>query len=69
MKGVYIVNLVDEVTQYEYVGVVRGISERFLVPALQACGGVLLGRSVARNWSAFRQVFRDLVQPCRRLDL
>ena len=27
VKGVYIVNPVDEVTQYEYVGVVRGISE------------------------------------------
>ena len=26
VKGVYIVNLVDEVTQYEYIGVVRGIS-------------------------------------------
>ena len=36
VKGVYIVNLVDEVTQYEYVGVVRGISERFLIPALEA---------------------------------
>ena len=35
-KGVYIVNLVDEATQYEYVGVVRGISERFLIPALEA---------------------------------
>ena len=36
VKGVYIINLVDEVTQYEYVGVVRGISERFLIPALEA---------------------------------
>ena len=36
VKGVYIVNLVDEVTQYEYVGVVRGISERFLIPAPEA---------------------------------
>ena len=27
VKGVYMVNRVDEVTQYEYVGVVRGISE------------------------------------------
>ena len=36
VKGVHIVNLVDEVTQYEYVGVVRGISERFLIPALEA---------------------------------
>ena len=36
MKGLYLVNLVDEVTQYEYVGAVRGISERFLVPLLEA---------------------------------
>ena len=36
VKGVYLVNLVDEVTQYEYVGAVRGISERFLIPALEA---------------------------------
>ena len=36
VKGVYIVNLVDEVTQYEYVGVVRGISERFPIPAPEA---------------------------------
>ena len=35
-EGVYLVNLVDEVTRYEYVGVVRGISERFLIPALEA---------------------------------
>ena len=36
VKGVHIVNLVDEVIQYEYVGVVRGISERFLIPTLEA---------------------------------
>ena len=36
VKGIYIINLVDEVTQYEYIGVVRGISERFLIPALEA---------------------------------
>ena len=35
-KGVYLVNIVDEVTQYEYVGGVAGISERFLVPLLEA---------------------------------
>ena len=33
-KGVYEVNLVDEVTQYEFVAAVEGISERFLLPAL-----------------------------------
>ena len=36
VKGIYIINLVDEVTQYEFIGVVRGISERFLSPALEA---------------------------------
>lgn len=34
-KGLYEVNLVDEVTQYEFVAAAEGISERFLVPALQ----------------------------------
>ena len=35
-KGVYIVNMVDEVTQYEHVGAVPGVSERFMVPVLEA---------------------------------
>jgi len=34
-KGVYHINLVDEVTQIEYVGCVEGISEYFLLPLLQ----------------------------------
>ncbi len=34
-KGLYEINLVDEVTQYEFVAAAEGISERFLVPALQ----------------------------------
>lgn len=34
-KGVYHVNLVDEVTQWELVGCVEGISERFLAPLLE----------------------------------
>jgi len=33
-KGVYRVNLVDEVTQYEIVTSVEGIAEQFLAPAL-----------------------------------
>lgn len=33
-KGVYHINLVDEVTQWEIVGCVEGISEHFLVPLL-----------------------------------
>ena len=39
MKGLYLINLVDEVTQYEFVGAAVGISERFLVPLLE---GLLL---------------------------
>lgn len=34
VKGVYHINLVDEVTQAEYVGCVEGISEYFLLPLL-----------------------------------
>ena len=39
VKGLYLINLVDEVTQYEFVGAVAGISERFLLPLLE---GLLL---------------------------
>lgn len=35
-KGVYHINLVDEVTQWELVGCVEGISEQFLAPLLEA---------------------------------
>lgn len=34
-KGVYHINLVDEVTQWEIVGCVEGISEYFLLPLLE----------------------------------
>ena len=34
-KGVYHINLVDEITQWEIVGCVEGISERFLAPLLE----------------------------------
>lgn len=34
-KGVYHINLVDEVTQWEIVGCVEGISEHFLTPLLE----------------------------------
>ncbi len=34
-KGVYYINVVDEITQFEVVGSVEGISERFLIPLLQ----------------------------------
>ena len=39
MKGLYLINLVDEVTQYEFVSAAVGISERFLLPLLE---GLLL---------------------------
>lgn len=36
VKGVYHINLVDEVTQWEIVGSVEAISENFLIPILEA---------------------------------
>ena len=39
-KGVYLVNIVDQVTQYEFVGAVEAISERFLAPLLEALLGL-----------------------------
>jgi len=35
LKGVYHINLVDEVTQWEIVACVEGISERYLIPLLE----------------------------------
>jgi transposase InsO family protein len=35
-KGVYHINIVDEVTQWEIVGCVEGISEHFLMPLLES---------------------------------
>ena len=35
VKGLYLINLVDEVTQHEFVGAAVGISERFLLPLLE----------------------------------
>lgn len=34
VKGLYHINLVDEVTQFQFVGTTPGISERFLLPLL-----------------------------------
>ena len=36
VKGVYHINVVDEVTQYQQVGTVAAISEAFLIPVLEA---------------------------------
>ena len=35
VKGVYHINMVDEVTQYQHVGSVAAISEAFLIPVLE----------------------------------
>lgn len=35
IKGIYHINLTDEVTQWEIIGCVEGISERFLLPLLE----------------------------------
>ena len=39
-KGVYLINVVDEVTPYEFVGAVATISERVLVPVLEGLLGL-----------------------------
>ena len=39
VKGVYYINVVDEVTQYEFVGMVERISERYLIPVLEGLLG------------------------------
>ena len=35
-KGVYIINVVDEVTQFQHLGAVRRVTEHFLLPQLEA---------------------------------
>ncbi len=39
VKGVYHINVMDEVTQYEFVGTVERISERYLIPVLEGLLG------------------------------
>jgi len=36
IKGLYHINLVDEITQFQFIGSVERISERFLLPVLEA---------------------------------
>ena len=47
-KDVYLTNLVDEVTQYGFIGAVEAVSKRFLVPVLEGLLGlfpfVVVGR-------------------------
>ncbi len=35
-KGIYIINVVDEVTQFQHLGAVRRITEHYLTPVLEA---------------------------------
>lgn len=39
IKGLYHINLVDEVTQFQFVGTVERITERFLLPVLEGLMG------------------------------
>ena len=39
MKGLYRINVVDEVTRYEFVGTVERIAESFLLPVLEGLPG------------------------------
>ena len=52
VKGIYLINLVDEVTQFEFVGAVVGISERFLLPLLEGLKRSTrsLSSSAATRW-------------------
>jgi hypothetical protein len=43
-KGVYHINLVDEVTQWEVVVCVEGINEKYMIPALTAAMDIWLRR-------------------------
>jgi transposase InsO family protein len=36
IKGLYLINLVDEITQFQFIGAVERISENFLLPVLEA---------------------------------
>lgn len=64
-KGVYHINLVDEVTQWEIVGCVEGISERFLSPLLEELIGlfpfVILGFHSDNGTEYINQVVATLL--------
>ena len=51
-KGVYHINAVDEVTQWEVVGAVAQISEAYLLPVLEAHAGAV---SISDSGFSFRQ--------------
>ncbi len=55
-KGAYVINMVDEVTQYPQLASVRRITEQFMVPVLGALVGAFPFRVPAfhsDNWSEF----------------
>lgn len=68
-KGVYHVNLVDEVTQWEVVVCVEGISERFMVPALIAAMErfpfVVLGFHADNGSEYINQVVAEMLEKLR----
>jgi len=73
LKGLYPINLVDEVTQFQFIGSVERISERFLLPVLEAlievCPFTILGLhadngSESINHQVARLLSRLQVQEC-----
>lgn len=68
-KGVYHINLVDEVTQYEVVVCVEGISQRFMVPALEAAlkffPFVILGFHADNGSEYMNQLVAELLERLR----
>ncbi len=68
-KGVYHINLVDEVTQWEIVVCVEGISERFMIPALETAlerfPFVILGFHADNGSEYVNQRVADLLERLR----
>lgn len=68
-KGVYHINLVDEVTQWEVVVCVQGISEKFMIPALTAAMDLfpfeLLGFHADNGSEYMNQKVADLLERMR----
>ena len=46
-KGAYVINMVDEVTQYQQLAAVPRITQHFMVPVLEALVG---GNCSAKPW-------------------
>lgn len=69
LKGVYHINLVDEVTQWEIVACVEGISEEFLRPVLEAALDefpfVILGFHSDNGSEYINQIVAELLSKMR----